>query len=337
MKAMQLVGFGDHPEFEMRDVPAPVAGPGQVVVAIKTAALNRRDPWIWQTEGYCSLPVTMGSDGAGTVVELGDGATEVDLGDEVVIYPTLGWRAGETVPGPDFDILGAPTPGTFAQRVAVDASSIAPRPARLSWVESAALPLAGLTAWRALFTCAKVAPGDRVLVTGAGGGVATMAVQLAVAAGASVVTTTGTPEKARRCREIGALASVLYRSAEWPAEVLEAAGGPLDIVVDSFGGPSWARALPLLRRGGTFVSYGDTSGPSAEIEVADVYWQWRSILGTSMGSPEEFAALLDHVARTQWRPVVDEVFPLHELARAAARIGAPDRFGKVVLSLDGLP
>jgi NADPH:quinone reductase-like Zn-dependent oxidoreductase len=334
---MRLVEFGDRPTFDLLEVDDPVPGPGQVVVKVVTAALNRRDPWIWTTPGYCALPVTLGSDGAGIVSAVGEGVRDMRPGDEVVVNPTLNWTRGCEVPGPAFDILGAPTDGTFAEQVLVPASNLAPRPARLTWEESGALPLAGLTAWRALFVCAGATSGNRVLITGASGGVSSFLVQLAAAAGARVVATTSSSDKRDRAIELGASAAVLHTEPDWPKAVIEAAGGPLDAVVDSYGGPSWSAALPLLRWGGIFVTFGDTGGATATIEISDVYWNWRSIVGTSMGSPEDFQALLDHVAMAAWRPLVDSVFPLEELSLAADRLAAGDRYGKVVIRVSEAP
>ena len=178
---MRLVEFGDRPTFELSEVDDLVPGAGQVVVRVVSAASNRRDPWVWTTPGYCALPVTLGSDGAGVVSAVGDGVSNLRPGDEVVINPTLNWDKGCDVPGGDFDILGAPTDGTFAEKVLVPAGNVAPRPARLTWEEAGALPLAGLTAWRALFVCARVASGSRVMITGASGGVSSFLVQLAAA------------------------------------------------------------------------------------------------------------------------------------------------------------
>jgi len=334
---MRLTEFGDRPTLELVDIDNPAPGPGEVVVRVVTAALNRRDPWVWTTPGYCSLPVTLGSDAAGVVAAVGDGVVNVRIGDEVVINPTLNWPHGDELPGPDFDILGAPTDGTFAEQVLVPSANTAPRPARLTWEESGALPLAGLTAWRALFKCARVTAGTRVLITGASGGVSSFLVQLAAAAGAFVVVTTSNGEKADRALALGANAAVLHTEPDWPRAVADAAGGPLDAVVDSFGGPSWSAGLPLLRWGGVFVTFGDTGGPTATVTVADVYWNWRSIIGTSMGSPEDFRAMLRHVAIATWRPLIDSVFPLEDLGRAAQRLEARDRYGKVVIRVSDPP
>jgi zinc-binding alcohol dehydrogenase/oxidoreductase len=333
MKAARLVAFGDPPSFELQEIPDPVPGRGEVVIDLVAAALNRRDWWIWTAPGYCPLPVTLGSDGAGTVGAVGGGVTELSTGQEVVFDPTLNWGEREDCPTPEFGILGGPTEGTFAEKVVVSAASVAPKPARLTWEEAAALNLAGLTAWRAVVTCARAGPGRTVLVTGAGGGVSTFLVQIAAALGARVFVTSSTSEKIRRAVELGAEAGVSYRDHDWPSAIREAAGGGLDAAVDSYGGPSLAGALRTLRRAGVLVSFGDTSGPETTFETADVYWNWRRILGTTMGSPREYRQLLAHVEQASWRPAIDSVYSLEEIDSAAGQLDAPERFGKVVLRI----
>ena len=333
MRAARLVKFGDAPRFELQEVPDPVPGRGEVVVALRAAAMNRRDLWIWTTPDYCGLPVTLGSDGAGVVSAVGDAVSGPAPGDEVVFDPTLGWGESEEHPTPEFDILGAPTDGTFAERVVVPAANVAPKPTRLSWEEAAALNLGGLTAWRATDTCARAGPGRTVLVTGAGSGVATFAIQIAVALGARVFVTSSTASKLARARELGAEAGVSYEDSDWPERIRQLAGGGLDAAIDSFGGPSWEGALRALRTGGSLVSFGDTSGPDTTLSTAEVYWQWRRVLGTSMGSPREYRALLTHVERASWRPVIDSTFPLDRIDLAASRLGSGERLGKIVLSI----
>jgi NADPH:quinone reductase-like Zn-dependent oxidoreductase len=330
---MRLVEFGDPPRFELQDVPDPVPGPGQVVIDLKAAALNRRDWWIWIAPDYCPVPVTLGSDGAGLISALGDDVEGWATGDEVVFDPTLGWGESEEHPTPDFGILGVPLDGTFAERVVVDAARLGHRPERLSWEEAAALNLAGLTAWRATVTCAQAGPGRSLLVTGAGSGVSTFVVQIAAELGARVFVTSSTEEKIAHARSLGAEAGVSYRDRDWPTQVQKLAGGGLDAAVDSFGGPAWEGALQALRTGGTLVSFGDTGGDTSTVSTAEVYWRWRRVQGTSMGSPREYEALLAHIADASWRPVVDSVFALEELDEAARRLLAPDRYGKVVLRI----
>ncbi|MGZ4169263.1 MAG: zinc-binding dehydrogenase [Solirubrobacteraceae bacterium] len=333
MRAQRLVAFGDPPRFELAEVPDPVPGRDEAVVALRAAALNRRDWWVWTAEGYCALPVTLGSDGAGVIADVGDDVRGLASGDEVVIDPTLNWGPSEEAPLPEFDILGAPTDGTFAERVVVPAANLAPKPPRLTWPEAAAVNLGGLTAWRAAVTCAGAAPGRTLLVTGAGSGVSSFSIQIAAARGARVFVTSSTEDKLERARALGAAGGVLYADPDWPGRLVSLAGGELDAAIDSYGGPSWEGALRALRPGGTLVSFGDTSGPETTLTTAEVYWRWRTVRGTSMGSPREYRAMLDHVASTSWRPAIDSVFGLDEIAAAVRRLDAPARFGKVVLAI----
>lgn len=325
--AMRAVILHDHggPEHlvpgELAD-PEPLAG--EVVVDLVAAALNHRD--VWQRTAPGNHGAVLGSDGAGTVSALGDGVTGVEVGQEVVINPSVGWGDGEDAPAPGWAILGVPRQGTYAERIAIPAQDVRPRPGRLTWHESAALPLAGLTAWRALVTRGRVAAGMRVLVTGAGGGAATFLIQIAHALGADVVVTSSSDETIGRAIELGAARGVRYTDSDWPEQV-----GEVDLVVDSAGTPAWAGALKCLRRGGTLVSFGRTAGNTAEIDLPSLFYGQWNVLGTTMGSPREFDALLDHVEQAAWRPVVDSVFPLEQAAAAHQRLEQPGRFGKVVL------
>ena len=335
MRAARLVAFGEVPRFEVQEIPDPVPGPGEAVIDLRAAALNRRDWWIYRKPGFCALPVTLGSDGAGVVSAIGPGVSGWAVGDEVVINPTLGWARGRDVPGAGFDILGAPTQGTFAEKVLIAADNLALRPEHLSWEEAAAVNLAGLTAWRATVTCAKAGPGRSVLITGAGGGVATFAIQIAAERGAAVYVTSSTAGKIERARTIGARAGFRYDDPEWPQQARSVVEGGLDAAIDSFGGPSWHSVLKALGRGGVLVNFGDTGGDQSTVDVADVYFEWRSIVGTTMGSPQEYDAMIDHVRTASWRPVIDSVFELERLDEAMARLDAAnDRFGKIAISID---
>lgn len=308
--------------------PDPEPGPGEVCVDLVAAALNRRDWWIARGDDR-PLPAVLGSDGAGVVSALGAGVEGVAAGDEVVINPSLDWGPSEEAGGPDFRILGVPDQGTFAERIVLAAHQVRPKPPNLTWVESAALPLGGLTAWRAVVTLAQAGPGRTILVPGAGGGVATFAIQIAAALGARVLVTSSSAEKIARAEGLGAAGGVDYREDRWWERV-----GAVDAVVDSVGPQVWPGALRALRPGGILVSFGDTGGEEAAVDIATLFFGWLRIQGTTMGSPRELDALLAHVARASWRPVVDSVHPLRDAARALARLDAPDRVGKVVLAVD---
>ena len=214
MRAVLLTAHGGPEVLQPATVPDPEPGPGQVRVDLVRAALNHRDVWI--REGRPGpLPAILGSDGAGVVSEVGAGVQGLAAGDEVVINPSLDWGEDEDEPGPDFRILGRPDQGTYAERIVVAAHQVRPRPAGWSWDECAALPLAGLTAWRAL-RLAGAGPGRRILVTGAGGGVATFLVQIGAALGATIRATSGSDPKVARALELGAETAVDYHDPDWP-------------------------------------------------------------------------------------------------------------------------
>jgi zinc-binding alcohol dehydrogenase/oxidoreductase len=313
---------------EVVELPDPEPAAGEAVVRLEAAALNRRELWMRETPGSCEPPVLLGSDGAGRVHAVGEGVEGLAAGDDVVVDPTLFWGEREDAPARGWQILGAPWPGTYAELVRVPAANLHPRPARFSWHESAALPLAGVTAWRALFVRGRLEPGQTVLVTGAGSGVATFLVQMAHAAGARVLVTSSSPEKIERARELGAEGGALYTEPDWPRQI-----GRVDLAVDSAGGASFEGALRCLRRGGTLVNFGRTTADEARVDLARFFFGQWNLSGTTMGSPRDFAAMLEDVEGAEWRPVIDSVFPLEQAAQAHERLAEGDRVGKVVLAV----
>ncbi|HMM49714.1 MAG TPA: zinc-binding dehydrogenase [Miltoncostaeaceae bacterium] len=334
MDAIILSGTGGPDVLRLGTAPDPTAGPGQVVVQIRAAAVNHRDVFLRRGIAPSPLPVIIGSDGVGVVRELGAGVSGVAPGDEVVILPSLGWGIDQAAPAPTFRILGGPDDGTHAELIAVPGENVFPKPAGYSWEEAAALPLAGLTAWRALFSRARLLPGETVLVLGIGGGVATFALHLAHAAGARVIVTSSSDEKLARAARMGAQGGVNYRNeADWPRAVRELTGGRgVDVVVDSIGS-TWAKRVASLAPGGRLVAFGGTGGAPDALALRAVTFGQVSLLGTTMGSPADFAELLAAAAVHPWRPVIDSVRPLAETAAAHARIDAGENFGKLVLSV----
>ena len=313
--------------------PEPEVRPGWVVVRVTRAALNRNDA-MWVDERHLLPgPAVIGSDAAGTVVAVGEGVPGVEAGDDVLVDPVLWWGPDDDAPQDGFQLLGHPTQGTHAELVAVPAENVHPRPARLSPEEAAALPLAGVTAWRALVTRGSLTAGDTVVVTAASSGVGSIGVQIATALGARVVATTSTAGRADAATRLGADAVVLRTSSRYADELREAVGpGGADLVLDT-AGADWPVLLGALRRGGRLVSVGRTAGPTGSVDVGTLFWQHLSVLGSSIGSPRDFAALLAHVAGASWAPVVDEVLPLSDVASAYERLDSPARVGKVVLDL----
>ncbi len=318
---MKAVLVRERGALSYEDFDDPVAGPGEVVVELRAAAVNRRDLLVRNPPGPAyqfALPVIPGSDGAGI---------RLDTGEEVVIYPGLGWGEREDAAGPDWRILGGPDNGTYAELVKVPEENVFRKPARFSWEEAAAFPLGGLTAWRALFTVGRLHGSETVLVLGAGSGVSTIAVQLAAQTGARVLVTSSSEEKIERAKELGAADGVLYTDEGWPEAV-----GPVDLVLDSVG-TTWRDSLRALRKGGRLVVFGGTGGPEVTLDVRAVYLNWQSILGTTMGSAHDFAALLRMVEGGSWRPVIDSVRPLAEAEAAHDRMKAGEHFGKLVLAI----
>jgi len=316
----------------LETVPDPEPGPGQVVVSLMAAALNRRDVFVRKGVAKVPLPLTPGSDGAGVVHAVGTGVFGVAEGDEVVILPSLSWGADLRAPGPGFRILGGPDQGTYAEQIVIPAENVFPKPSRLSWHEAAALPLAGLTAWRALMTRARIIPGETVLVIGIGGGVATFALHLAKAAGCRVLVTSSSNDKLAAARDLGADVGVNYAEAgdDWPAAVREANGGGVDVVIDSVGS-TWAGSVDACAPGGRVVVFGGTGGGKVQLQVRPVTVGQIALLGTTMGSPAEFRQLLTAVDTQDWCPVVDSVRPLADAAAAHEREENGLHFGKLVL------
>ena len=318
-------------------LPDPVAAPGQAVVRLKAAALNHRDLFIQQgLYPGIKLPVLPGSDGAGVVEAVGTSADAAWVGREVIINPALDWGDDPRAQGPNFRILGLPDHGTFAEKIAIPVANLAPKPAHLTWEQSAALPLAGLTAWRALFTRAQLKPGEKVLVTGAGGGAALYALQFAVAAGAQVWVTSSSADKIARAQALGATGGVNYRDAGWGPALQAAAGGPFDVIVDSAGGDGFATLIELTRPGGRIVFFGATTGNPKGLDLRKGFFRQVNILGTTMGSPADFAGMTAFVAQHKIVPVIDRVFPLAETESALRHMEAGAQFGKIVLSIASL-
>jgi zinc-binding alcohol dehydrogenase/oxidoreductase len=325
VRAIVLREFGGPDALEPVEWPDPSPPPGWVVVELRAAALNWHDVLVRRGGHKVALPQVLGADGAGV---------RRDTGEDVIVLPSLAWGGDDRFPSPAFEILGDHTAGTYAELVAVPEENVLPRPPHLGWHEAAALPLAGLTAFRALFTRGGLRSGETVLVLGAGGGVGTMAIALARLAGARVLVTSSASEKLDRASALGAAGGVLYTDEAWPEQVRELAGERgVDLVIDSIGS-TWPQALSVLRGGGRLVSFGATGGDQAAVAVRPFYFGQHSILGTTMGSPRDFAGLLSLVnAHPEWRPVVHSVTPLDDAAGAHAQMERHEHFGKLVLSV----
>lgn len=334
MKAVVLSKLGGPEQLTLTEVPMPEPGSGQIRVKLRASALNRRDVWITLGQyAKIRLPCIMGSDGAGMIDKLGPDTPAALLGREVIIYPAYDWGSDTRFPSPTFRVLGMPDPGTFAEYICVPADHVFPKPEFLNWEQAAAIPLAGLTAWRALMTQGAAQPGETVLVTGIGGGVATFALKWAAALGARVFVTTGNPEKLAHARQLGAIDGIDYHDEAWPKRLAELTGG-VDVIIDGTGGPSFQGCFSALKPGGRLVVYGSTAGNPDSMDLVRLFFRQVRIVGSTMGSPDEFAAMLQFVNQHRIEPVIDQVFTLDEAVAAHQRMLAAQQLGKIVLRHD---
>jgi NADPH:quinone reductase-like Zn-dependent oxidoreductase len=330
MRAAIFTGIN---ELGLDTVAKPTAGPGEVLVRIKAAALNHRDLWIKGGQ-YAGLkfPLIPGSDGAGVVHEVGSDVDPTWRDQHVIINPALDWGHHERAQEPKFSILGLPRNGTLAEYVAVPATQLAPKPPHLSWEEAAALPLAGLTAYRALFSRAQLQAHEKVLITGIGAGTALFALQFAVAAGAVPFVTSSSPEKLERARSLGARHGTLYTNHGWAKDFADQYGS-FDVIIDSAGGPGFADLVDLAAVGGRIAFFGATRGNPHDLPLRKLFWKQISLLGTTMGSPADFKAMTDFVTAKAIHPIISEVVPLDRAAAAFEVMERGGQFGKIVLSI----
>ncbi len=341
---MRGFGFREHggvDRLEFIDLPDPVPGPGEVRVAVRAAAFNRLDRFT--LAGIPGVPVerphVLGSDGAGVVDSVGEGGPSLAAGTKVLLNPGL-WdgtcdacRAGREALCRNYRVVGEHTQGTAAPYVVVPSASVHPLPERLSFEEGAAVPLVFETAWRALTTVGEVAPGDRVAIVGAGGGVPTAAVQVAKLRGATVVVASRSTAKEAKVRALGADGFVTFDDEHPLDKVLwqwsEKRG--IDVVFDSVGAPTLPRSVRALARAGRVVVVGATAGPVVEFDVRTLFWRQASIRGSTMAGAREFEDVLAHLAAGRLKPVVDSVTPFERAREAFRRFDDADLFGKIVL------
>jgi NADPH:quinone reductase-like Zn-dependent oxidoreductase len=302
---------------EVGDVEAPSAPEGWATVTVRAAALNHHDLWTLQGVGISedTLPITLGCDAAGVD----------EAGNEVIVHSVIGdpdRGGGDETLDPKRSLLSERYQGTFADEVVVPRRNLVPKPAALSWEEAACLPTAWLTAYRMLFTRSGVAPGDTVLVQGAGGGVATALVRLGSSAGLRVWVTSRDEGKRARALEFGA-DQAFPTGARLPERV--------DAVMETVGAATWSHSLKALRPGGTVVLSGATSGPNpSTTELNRIFFLQLRVVGSTMGTRDELAALIRFLLLTGVRPVVDTVLPLESAREGFARMAAGDLTGKIL-------
>jgi NADPH:quinone reductase-like Zn-dependent oxidoreductase len=349
MKALVIRGHGDAAQPGVSEIPTPVVSrPSDVLVRLRAAALNHLD--LWTLRGLpglaLSFPHVLGADGAGTVEQTGSDARRVRPGDRVLINPGISCYhcsyclSGEHSLCESYRLLGEHLPGTLAEYIVVPEGNLALAPELperhepLSWGELAAFSLVTLTAWRMLVTRSALRPGETVFVWGVGGGVSLAALRIAKLCGARVIVTSSSETKLAAARGLGADVTLNHAGTDVVAEVRRLTDKRgVDVVVEHVGAATWERSLKLLARGGRLVTCGATTGPKVEVDVRRLFWHQWDILGSTMGSAEEYRQIVSVLAQGQLRPVIDSVFPLERGADALARLASAEQFGKVVVEV----
>ncbi|MGD1997125.1 MAG: zinc-binding dehydrogenase [Anaerolineae bacterium] len=341
MKALCFYEHGGLDVLQYTDVPDPEPGPGQVLVRVQACALNHLDVFI--REGWPGLNLDMphwaGADVAGEIAALGIGVTGWEVGQRVVVDPGISGcedeftRRGEPSLSPRYLILGEQIRGTHADCVVVPADNLMLIPEGWDFAQAAAPLLVSLTAWRMLIHRAQLRAGESVLVVGAGGGVNSMAIQIAQLAGATVYALTSTEEKMEKAHDLGADVVVNYREEPgWSKAIYKLTGRRgVDVVVDNVGQATLAQSMRAVVRGGRIVIVGNTSGPHAEIDIRYIFGKQISIIGSTMGTHQDFRDVMELMWAGKLKPVVDRVMPLSEGKRAFEMLEQGEQFGKIVL------
>jgi NADPH:quinone reductase-like Zn-dependent oxidoreductase len=328
VRAVRIHEDGGPEVLVLEEAPDPDPGPGEVLVRLRASALNHLDVWIRKGLPSVPKPRILGADGAGVVEALGEGVSGFDLGQRVVLNP------GIEVGGGRIHVIGEHGDGTNAELIAVPATNVHPIPEGLSFEEAAAFPLVFETAYRMLVTRAGLREGEWVLAWGVGGGVSTAALAIAKALGARVLVTSSSETKLERARELGADATVNHATSDVKEAVKEATEGHgIDVVVENVGEATWATSLQVAAPGGRITVCGATSGPNPPAALHRIWWKQLSILGSTMGTGEDFAGAYELVASGRALPVVDSVLPLEEIRAAHERLEAGKQLGKIVLTI----
>jgi NADPH:quinone reductase-like Zn-dependent oxidoreductase len=328
MRAVRIHEDGGPEVLVLEEAPDPVPGPGEVLVRLRASALNHLDVWVRKGLPSVPKPRILGADGAGVVEALGEGVSGFEPGERVVLNP--GIEAG----GGRIHVIGEHGDGTNAELIAVPATNVHPIPDGLSFEEAAAFPLVFETAYRMLVTRAGLREGEWVLAWGIGGGVSTATLAIGKALGANVMVTSSSEAKLERARELGADATVNHATGDVKEAVKEATGGRgADIVVETVGEATWTTSLQVAAPGGRITVCGATSGPNPPAALHRVWWKQLSILGSTMGTGEDFAGAFELVKSGRARPVVDTVLPLEEIRVGHERLEAGEQLGKIVLTI----
>ncbi|NQW29219.1 MAG: zinc-binding dehydrogenase [Ignavibacteria bacterium] len=326
MRALQCTERG----LEFADLPIPIPTQQEALVRVSHAALNHRDEYI-RSGKYAGikLPCVLGSDACGEVVSC---ELQPDLqGQRVVLNPTLHWGDNPLAQDKHFSVLGMPHQGTLAEYICVPVQNVFEAPAHLTNVQAAALPLAAVTAWRALVVRGGIGVNDTVLITGIGGGVAAGAMQIALSLGSTVIVSSRSDAKLAQAKMLGASYGVNINNEDWKKKIAERGG--VSLIIDSIGGDTVNDLCSVINPGGRIVFYGSSKGAAPDVHMQRIFWKQISLLGSTMGTENDFAEMLDFVHEREIVPIVDTVFPFEESLSAFERMVSSQQMGKIVIAL----
>ncbi len=340
MKALRIREHGGLDALAIETLPDPEPGPGEILLRVKAAGVNHLDSWVRRgVPGHrFPLPITPGSDGAGTVEALGEGVEGFALGDRIAVAPGYSCgRCEDCLSGRDhychrYGIYGESCDGTDCELFRLPVANALPIPASLSFEEAAAIPLVFLTAWEMLLVKGALRDGDTVLVHAAGSGVSTAAIQIARHFGARVIATASSEAKLEKAMELGAGDTVNYSDPEWPRRVRELTGKRgCDLIIDHVGADTFAGSLRSLAGGGRILCCGASSGAEFSADLRPIFFKNLAIVGSTMGGRGTLPGILRLAGKGVFKAVVDRVYPLEAAAEAHGRMAAREQFGKMIL------
>jgi zinc-binding alcohol dehydrogenase/oxidoreductase len=330
MKAIVHEGKTGFEGLSYREFPEVKPKAGEVRVKLKAAGLNHRDLFVLNRHQPTDPPLIIGSDGTGVIDAVGDGVLNAKVGDEVIINPGLGWKEKSDAPPQGFEVLGLPFHGTFAEYVVIPAENVEQKPEYLTWEEAGVLSLAALTAYRALFTRGRIDPKMKILIPGIGSGVATFLLQFAKAVEATVYVTSRSKDKCKKALELGA-DKAIDSNEDW-SKVL--GGEKMDLVIESVGAATFNKSLDQLRPGGTLVTFGASAGDDVQINIRSFFYGQYNLLGSTMGSAEEYKEMLQFIETHKIKPIIDKIYPLNQFDQAFNRIETAAQLGKIGFLID---
>lgn len=330
MKAFVHKGVNGIDGTSYREMDERQPSKGEVTVKLKVAGLNHRDLFVLEKHHESDPALIIGSDGAGIVESIGEGVTKVAVGDEVVINPGLGWTKKSDAPPENFQILGLPGHGTFAEKVVISENNLEKKPSHLSWEESGVFSLVALTAYRAMFTRAQLKPSDTVLLPGVGSGAVTYLLMFAKAVGARVIVTSRSAEKRQKALELGADVAI-DSEGDWNEQL---DGEKADVVIETVGAATFQKSLDQLRKGGTIVTFGASAGDTINFDLRSFFYGQYNMLGTTLGSHDEYQEMLSFIDKHRIKPVIDASYSLENAREAFEKLADAKQLGKIALIIE---